>query len=391
MSNVQRAEHYLGLTRQQILTTCRQRIDEALSGSTQKFERLSNLLTAWFHHAYHKDLELLKQEYTNQPAEFANTLAQVVEAANFSRISSADINQALAEESMFRLRLAVNFDDFEEIVFYARGQSTQQGDIARWFGLKKQTISFTNYEHVLIYLRFKAATHFAEPDELSFEPGSSMLKVFENVPRADLEMLFPNTEVRMRLMDKIFIGVPALVSGFIVLTTKVGATLLILGSVFAFWLGLSDRKVVIDQTGLIALVTGAGALGGYLWKQYSSFKNRKIRFMKALAENLYFKTLACDDAVLGLLIDHAEESETKEVLLAYTELLINGPMTKVQLQENITNQLHRTSEYSVLFDIDDALKKLIELELVIANAGLVTAKSLDEALELLTRLWDRQF
>jgi hypothetical protein len=29
------------------------------------------------------------------------------------------------------------------------------------------------------------------------------------VPRADLEMLFPNARVRMRLIDKLLIGVPA--------------------------------------------------------------------------------------------------------------------------------------------------------------------------------------
>ncbi len=33
---------------------------------------------------------------------------------------------------------------------------------------------------------------------------------FQNVPADDLEMVFPNVQVRMRLFDKLLIGIPAL-------------------------------------------------------------------------------------------------------------------------------------------------------------------------------------
>ena len=35
------------------------------------------------------------------------------------------------------------------------------------------------------------------------------IKLFKNIPRTDLEMAFPNTEVRFRLLDKIKLGVTA--------------------------------------------------------------------------------------------------------------------------------------------------------------------------------------
>ena len=41
-------------------------------------------------------------------------------------------------------------------------------------------------------------------------------------------MLFPNSEVRMKTIDKLIIGVPAAVSGVVVIVTKLGATLILL-------------------------------------------------------------------------------------------------------------------------------------------------------------------
>jgi hypothetical protein len=34
----------------------------------------------------------------------------------------------------------------------------------------------------------------------------SLIKLFHNVPKADLEMLFPNSRVRMKTIDKLIIG-----------------------------------------------------------------------------------------------------------------------------------------------------------------------------------------
>ena len=102
-------------------------------------------------------------------------------------------------------------------------------------------------------------------------------------------MLFPNSEVRMKTLDKLIIDIPAAVSGVILTATKLGGTLLLMASVISFWLGLTKKQVKIEQQHLIALTLGLGALGGFLFKQINKFKNRKIKFMKALSDNLYQK------------------------------------------------------------------------------------------------------
>ena len=69
-----------------------------------------------------------------------------------------------------------------------------------------------------------------------------MIKLFNNVPKADLEMLFPNSEVRMKTIDKLIIGIPAAVSGAILVVSKLGASLALVGALVAFWLGLRETS-----------------------------------------------------------------------------------------------------------------------------------------------------
>lgn len=106
-----------------------------------------------------------------------------------------------------------------------------------------------------------------------------------------------------------------------------------LAGLFGYWLGFSSKEVTINSQHLIALGVGAGVLGGFIFKEWSKFKNRKLRFMKALADNLYFKNLDNNSGVFHHLIDSAEE-ECKEAILAYYFLVIErGFMTSEHLDK----------------------------------------------------------
>jgi hypothetical protein len=206
-------------------------------------------------------------------------LKALAEDANFERISTDDLGRAFVEESLMKVRLEADFDDFEQVVFYRRGVHTRQEEVKHLFGLRRRTVEFTNYAKVLVYVQFKDAAYFEakgkDVDSLPFAPGSTIIKLFQDVPRADLEMLFPNARVRMRLVDKLLIGVPAVVSGVIVVVTKLIASLipvLLLG----FWLGARDQPIELNQVQFIALGAGLAAFGGYLVRQFTKFKNRKI-------------------------------------------------------------------------------------------------------------------
>jgi uncharacterized protein DUF3754 len=196
----------------------------------------------------------------------------------------------------------------------------------------------------------------------------------------------------MRMIDKLMIGIPAVVSGGIVLTTKLGASLILMGSLFGFWLGLSSQPVELNKATIMALFAGVGALGGYLWKQFSKFKNRKLRFLQTLTQNLYFKNLDNNAGVFHRLANDAEEEECKEAILAYYFLQISEhPLSKTELDSKIENWLATQWRCEIDFEIDDALDKLLTLGLVRDSNGELSAIPINEGIEKLDQRWDDYF
>jgi hypothetical protein len=338
-----------------------------------------------------------KQKHNNLQEKqdvFAQAFTQVLNAANFEKVTEHDLQEALQEQSLFNVRLAVEFDDFADMVFYRRGEYQQTETISKFWGLKKQTLSFTNYDKVAVYIKFKDANYFADRKRsaLNFEPGSTIIKLFQNVPKADLEMLFPNSEVRMRPIDKVIIGASALVGGGVVLVTKLGASLLVLAGLFSYWLGLSHQQVTISTQQLIGLAAGAGVLGGFAFKEWSKFKNRKLRFMKALADNLYFKNLDNNAGVFHHLIDSAEEEECKESILAYYFLLTHqSPLTAKQLDRKIEHWFEQQFHLQIDFEISDALAKLLRFGIIVCEGDQYRALPIHAAKVKLDSQWDEIF
>lgn len=378
--------------------------DNLLPGQEEGFRHLSYKLSILFHLEFHQVIESLKNSYasvdpdsdTRQPGltkhqsekDFVDILGGLLEKANFERITEAELNQALNKSSLFKISLHVDFDDFSEILLFCRGESSKQESVSSWMGLRKKTIDFINYERVVVYIRFKDDYEQSKGQLPSCKPGSTLIRLFQNVPKADLEMLFPNTRIRMRTIDKLLIGIPALVSGGIVITTKLGASLIIVGSLLGFWLGLSNQAVELNKTALMALLAGLVALGAYLWKQFNNFKNRKLKFMQSLTQNLYFKNLDNNAGVFHRLVNDAEEEECKEAILAYYFLLVSKkPLSKANLDHNIENWMMRKWGCSINFEIDDALEKLLALELVQDSNGKFTAVAIDAGKKTLDQRW----
>ncbi len=381
---------------------------------TADFEDFRGILEALLHFEYHRLLESLKNAYApfNPDADtrdirssdskerrqdqkrFVGAMRTLLNAANFEPVTETDLKEALAEESLFKIRLEVDFNDFKEVLFFRRGESQRQETLVSFAGLKKTPVTFTNYDRVVVYIQFKEAAYFeaAHRPRLPFKPGATVIKLFQNVPKADLEMLFPNSEIRMKTIDKLIIGIPAAVSGAVVVVTKLGASLALVGSLVAFWLGLRQTSVDIQQGHLVALGLGLAALGGFLFKQFNKFKNRKLRFMKALAENLYFKNLDNNAGVFHHLIDAAEEEEFKEALLAYLFLAQNETgLTRPQLDAAVEGWLAGDWDCEIDFEVDDALAKLERWGLLERRKERLVVLPMPEAKARLDQLWDNFF
>ena len=413
MATSTRSDRFIPFTRSDVIEMCIQ--GAQLSGAEVKeFRDFCQILEALFHFEFHARLEKLKTCYrpfnpdvdtrhvfsyseaekSKLQKQLVAEMTAVLDAANFERVTAEDLKQALGEESLFQIRLEVDFDDFEDVIFFRRGETVKEETLVKYFGLWKKSFKFTNYDRVAIYIKFKEKPYFdsQKRKNLYFEPGSTVIKLFHSVPKADLEMLFPNSKVRMKTIDKFIIGVPAAISGIIVLVTKLGASLLLVGSVISFWLGLKDQEVQIKQQHLIALGAGLGTLAGFLFRQVNKYKNRKIKFMKTLADNLYFKNLDNNAGVLYHLIDAAEEEELKEAVLAYYFLLnATAPVTKNDLDQRIESWLAERWDCRIDFEIGDAIRKLQRLKLIEADADQLRCIPLSAAKHQLDNIWDNYF
>lgn len=382
---------------------------------TESFRGFSQLLTSLFHFEFHEKLERLKRAYApydpnrdvrrlneltepERKAELKRLVAgmtEILEAANYERITEADLQTALAEESLFNIRLEVDFDDFEEVLFFRRGENVKQREIKKLFGFKRETVEYRNYDRVAIYFKFKDEAYFKSQKRknLMFKPGSTIIKLFYDIPKADLEMLFPNTQIRMKLFDKLVIGVPAFIGGLVMLVMKLGTAFAFAGSLLAFYLGFSDGKPdSMDAAQLMALGSGLAGFGGFLFRQYTKFKNRKILFMKMLSDSLYFKNLDNNAGVFHHLLDAAEEEECKEALLGYFFLLTTDKdLTEKALDDVIEGWFKLKWDADLDFEVDDALAKLERLGLVRRDGDILRVKPLKEAKAHLDDIWDNYF
>lgn len=406
-------DRFIPLRKTDLLQACVD--DDRLVGEQiGEFKTLCQSIVSTLHFEYHQILEELKDNYAPfdpnfdtlpvakltddmllvKQDNFTSRFIQVLNAANFEKVTDQDLREALQEESLFKVRLAVEFEDFSDVVFYRRGEYQQTEMISQFWGLRKQSITFTNYDKVAVYIKFKDAAYFEQTKRCAanIEPGSTIIKLFQNVPKADLEMLFPNSQVRMRTIDKAIIGGSALVGGAVVLVTKLGASLLILAGLLGYWMGYSNEEVTINSKQLVALGVGAGVLGGFIFKEWSKFKNRKLRFMKALADNLYFKNLDNNSGVFHHLIDSAEEEECKEAILAYYFLVIQGgPITSEHLDKTIEQWFDKKFGFQIDFEIADALAKLERFGIVKLNDGQYTALPISAAQGQLDTQWNTIF
>jgi hypothetical protein len=404
---------YIPFRKRDIVAMCL--AEGALAGAqAEAFSQCAAMVASLIHHEFHARLEALKDAYapvaadadTRQvpalagarppphPHDLVRALTGVLERANYEAVSRRELHNALVEESLFRVRLHVNYDDFDEVLVFKRGETERTETVRRWFGLRKRKLTFVNYDRVLVYVRFKDAAHFRRRRRrrLPFVPGTVFIKLFQNIPKADVEMLFPNAEVRMKFSDKLAIGLPALVSGAIVALTKLGATAVLVGALIAFWMGWRKDEVKLDQAALLGLAAGLFAIGGYLWRQFSNFRNRKIQFLKVLADSLYFKKLDTNAGVFHGLIDAAEEEECKETLIGYYFLhAAKEPVTASDLDRRVEAWFRDKWGCTLNFDVRDAVRKLVRFGLAEREGLTYRAVPLAEARRRLDRYWDDLF
>ncbi len=329
-------------------------------------------------------------------AEVIAGTSRLVEQANYTLVPKASIAKTiLSRESHYGLDLRVDFNAFDELVVAFRGESVTKAlrrKISRFF--RKEEFDVPIFRRMIVLFKLKPLERHVEDvrvaDDLTPEdaekvvrrsranipaqikPDNIYIKIFKNIPKSDVEMVFPNTEVKFRMQDKVWLGVT---SG---------------GAVGAGVFGAAGKLALAFSNP----ITAAGAVGGIgmvLFRQVMNVMNQKQRYMRVLAQNLYFHSMADNRGALNKLADRAAEEDFKEEILLYSVLAKEQVHRRdlTDVDSAIQAFIERTFGLQVDFDVTDALERLLADGVVKEDAaGMLSALPPKDAAAHIDAMWD---
>ncbi len=396
MAEYDNREHYIPLRKTDLVDLlCDDRgVDRE---AAKQFRAFATLVSATFHFEYFQLLEALKDEYSHfdpdtavkpirkladdkregQLDELFRRFTHLMDKANFKHLTDSDMKKALEEVSDWGINMDVDMSLFERIEIYARGDVMGVRYLKHWWKFWKQEEKrVAVYQRLVILAKLKPSKRW--PAEI--DTRAVFLKLFKDIPKADLEMLLPGARIRMPSFQRLKLGGSLLGSGVWLLYTMVPQLLTLAVNVVEFGVNLVMGPFL--------------ALAGYGYKQYYGYQSTRNIVNLRLHQSLYFQTLGNNLGVISHLLDEAEEQECREALLAYYCLWrhagASGWRAK-DLDDYVEMDLERLANLKVDFEIDDALAKLERLKLVTRNGDRYVAVPIDKALEALDHAWDNYF
>lgn len=334
-------------------------------------------------------------------AALGDQLASLMHRANYRELSRRELLAAFESQALSDVQVAVDMERIDRLTVFARGRERRTETLRSWFGLRRRRVEFEVLDRVFVLCvhRDAGAGGDAHP--------SLGIKLFRNIPVPDLEVILPNSRVRMRTLDQAVVFVPAVVSVGLAASKVLFSLTAIIGLV-KFWLGLTaDHPVESGGWGLVA--AGSFTLLGITMGAWTKYQKRRLQYANAHARTLYFQTLDSEEGAFLRVLDEAYEEEAKEAALAWEFLAGTGgagpggdagaPRTETELDASIERWLHATLGLRCDFEVDDALAKLERLGAAVradvgdaasgdADARAWRAVPVDEASARLRAAWD---
>jgi hypothetical protein len=389
----ERREHYIPIRRADLVDLlCRQ--PALTAGERDEFRQLCRIVEASFHFEFHRRLEALKNAYAPfdpdadtrpltelRPEEKQERLEKLfhrfivlLERANFKRLSRDEIAKALEDASHWGLNFHVDFALYDKLEVFARGDGIQRRSLRRLRNLlRKEDIDVPIYQRLVVILRLHPDKRLGK----LVDTEGVYIKLYKDIPKMDLEMLLPGTQVRMGLWDRFKIS-SSLMTGLGVTGWK-----LTTGTVMA---------LLVNKLALLSL---AGGTIGYGLRSFYGYLSTKQKYQLTLTESLFFQNLDNNAGALFRLLDEAEEQECREAVLAYFCLWRSAGeegWTTRELDQHVEQLLEQACGVRVDFEIHDALHKLERLGIVEElPGGRQRAVPITKALVALDRAWDAQF
>ncbi|MEL7011520.1 MAG: DUF3754 domain-containing protein, partial [Cyanobacteria bacterium J06588_4] len=137
-------EAFIPYSRQEIIDLCLADGKLAIA-EQQDFREFCEILIAYYHFKLHRSLETLKSNFfplnpdvslpqsgklldsdglEQQKDELIATFTAILQQANYFPLPKRELQKALQEDSVFDLKTNVNFDAFERMLCYCRGDDS---------------------------------------------------------------------------------------------------------------------------------------------------------------------------------------------------------------------------------------------------------------------------
>ena len=407
-----RGEHFLPLRPGELIA--RLADDPAVTiFEREQFRQLCQLLAATIHHEYHARLEALKAAYAPfDPDADAIPLAPAAEPArerarcgelfaqfddllaraNYRRLSRQELEAAIRAPNRSGLRFSLDLALFERLEIYVRGACELSRTTRSWrTGWRDVVEPLAAYRRLAIIFRLRERLPGGEP----LPPRAVVLKLFKDIPQAEIETLLPGGQVRIGWWEQAKIAVPT-ASGLALALLKL--------------LKGAAGVAVASAASLVAFLSLVGGALGYAVRSFHSYLRAREKHQLSLTRHLYFQNLDNNAGVLYHLLAEAEEQELREVVLAWWLLWRGGlaGATPSQIDAAAERWLAEHCGLAADFEIADALAKLERLGLAHPRqaaegsrrppvaapaAGHASAArwhpvSVEEALAALDRAWD---
>ncbi|MCA9083537.1 MAG: DUF3754 domain-containing protein [Planctomycetaceae bacterium] len=429
-----RRENFIPFNRNTVVKMCLQ--DGALSADQQEaFRELCEILTAWNHFDFLRVWEAVREHYdpfdpdrdticleppeslAHHESAMVDLFRSVAERANYFEVDEDTIEECFHKTTLIDLSTFVDLQDFERILCFARGDVQSSTTVRKWF--RRRQVPVDVLKRVVLLLKFRDEQYFhssakkaKQLAEGSFQPGAVYVWLYRDVPKFDLELLFPNVRIGMNLRQKLMFAVPML-GGSIAVLLKTLPQLLIIAALVLFLIGGTDwlDRTGVDQqqvTHIMPVVTSSlalgVALGGFAVRQWGNFRRKQLKFLKDVGEQLFFRHLATNRAAFARLIESAQEEEAKEMILVLFHLLKNQgtDLTPADLDASIERWMQEKFQTSMDFDINGPLRRLSALSapdqddgtidmLKTDESGHLKAASIREAKYIFDHLWDNAY
>ena len=279
--------------------------------------------------------------YRSLFSEIADSLGH----ANYRRLSPREIQAAVGAASHWGVRLQVKYSSFRRLEVYGRGDivtKRMKRDWRSFFRMKEVDVPI--YQRLVVVFRAKELQSFQDP----LDPSRVHLRMFKNIPKADIDMMLPGSKIRLSWLDTGKIGIPTL-WGIFIMSSKLAKSLWIIALI-------GTLKVLSSFLFAIAIVLATVFYG---IKSVLSYTSTKRRYQLNITRSLYYQNLDNNLGALLRLEEEAEQQEVCEAILAYFVLSQSvEALTTQEIDQRAEVILESITGFPIDFDVEDAVRDL---------------------------------